>query len=86
MLEAVHSGRAGERKIGRSFFQIPRTEETERGRRSDNSEATNEGFRFDTLCVLAFHLLNHKDDYIPLYLFIGVLECQEIIVTFGEIL
>lgn len=46
----------------------------------------NEGFCSDMLCVLVFHLVNHKDDYIPLYLFIWVLECREFIVIFGEIL
>lgn len=46
---------------------------------------TNEGFRFDMLRVVVFHLANHKDNDVPLYLFIWVLECQEIIVIFGEI-
>lgn len=34
------------------------------------AKRTNEGFRFDMLRVLAFHLVNHKDGYIPLYFFI----------------
>lgn len=33
--EAVHSSRAGERKADKSFFQVLRTMEMEKGRRSD---------------------------------------------------
>lgn len=33
-------------------------------------EHTNEGFHFDMLNVLVFHLANHKDNDVPLYLFI----------------
>lgn len=35
-------------------------------------------------CILAFHLANHKDNDVPLHLFIWVLEWQEIIVIFAE--
>lgn len=37
-------------------------------------------------CILVFNLANHKDNDVPLYLFVRVLEWQEIIVIFGEIL
>lgn len=83
--EAVHRSRTGERKAGKSFFQVLRTVEMER-EGEVIGEHTNEGFHFDMLNVLVFHLANHKDNDVPLYLFIWVLEWQEIIVLFGEIL
>lgn len=83
--EAEHSSRAGERKVGKVSF---RSWEQWKWKREGKmiGKYTDEGFCFDMLRVLVSHLANQKDNDVSLYLFIWVLEWQEILVLFGEIL